>query len=80
MVVGLSAIAAFAGSGQVSKAVLMTVLGLIMATVGEGALFNLPPFHNGHYGLTIRFWVCHTSNGYVRTARSNIFDIKTAVS
>ena len=41
MIVGLSAIAAFAGSGNVAKAVLMTLLGLMMATVGEGALFNL---------------------------------------
>ncbi len=47
MVVGLSAIATFAGSGQVSKALLMTVLGLIMATVGEGVLFNLPRFTMG---------------------------------
>ena len=44
MVVGLSAIAAFAGTGQVAKALIMTILGLIMATVGEGALFNLPRF------------------------------------
>ena len=42
MIVGLSAIAAFAGSGNVAKAVLMTLLGLMMATVGEGALFNMP--------------------------------------
>ena len=47
MVVGLSAIAAFAGSGNVAKAVMMTVLGLIMATVGEGVLFNLPRFTMG---------------------------------
>ncbi|NSX53502.1 tripartite tricarboxylate transporter permease [Parasulfitobacter algicola] len=47
MVVGLSAIAAFAGSGQVGKALLMTLLGLIMATVGEGALFNAPRFTMG---------------------------------
>ena len=44
MVVGLSAIAAFAGSGQVGKALLITILGLIMAIVGEGALFNMLPF------------------------------------
>ncbi|MDE0209943.1 MAG: tripartite tricarboxylate transporter permease, partial [Boseongicola sp.] len=47
MVVGLSAIAAFAGTGQVAKALVMTLLGLIMATVGEGALFNLPRFTMG---------------------------------
>ena len=47
MVVGLSAIAAFAGSGQVFKAVLMTVVGLMLATIGEGALFNMPRFTMG---------------------------------
>jgi putative tricarboxylic transport membrane protein len=47
MVVCLSAIAAFAGTGQVAKALMMTVAGLIMATVGEGALFNMPRFTFG---------------------------------
>ena len=47
MVVGLSAIAAFAGSGQVSKALLMTVCGLMLATIGEGVLFNMPRFTMG---------------------------------
>ncbi len=47
MAVGLSAIAAFAGSGQVGKALIMTVLGLLMATVGQGALFNAPRFTMG---------------------------------
>lgn len=47
MVVGLSAIAAFAGSGNVGKALLMTLLGLILSTVGEGALFNAPRFTGG---------------------------------
>ncbi|MEP4036600.1 tripartite tricarboxylate transporter permease [Pseudophaeobacter sp.] len=55
MVVGLSAIAAFAGTGQVAKALLMTVLGLIMATVGEGALFNLPRFTMGLMDLQSGF-------------------------
>ncbi|MCG8453232.1 MAG: tripartite tricarboxylate transporter permease, partial [Spirochaetales bacterium] len=55
MVVGLSAIAAFAGSGQVAKAVLMTILGLIMATVGEGALFNMPRFTMGMMDLQSGF-------------------------
>jgi putative tricarboxylic transport membrane protein len=44
MVLGLAAIAAFAGQGNVAKAALMTILGLIMATVGEGALFNAARF------------------------------------
>ena len=55
MVVGLSAISTFAGSGQVGKALLMTVLGLIMATVGEGALYNLPRFTMGIMDLQSGF-------------------------
>ncbi len=55
MVVGLSAIAAFAGTGQVGKAILMTLLGLIMATVGEGALFNMPRFTMGLMDLQSGF-------------------------
>lgn len=55
MVVGLSAIAAFAGSGQVTKALMMTVLGLILATVGEGALFNMPRFTMGLMDLQTGF-------------------------
>ncbi|MEM7442789.1 MAG: tripartite tricarboxylate transporter permease [Pseudomonadota bacterium] len=47
MVVGLSAIAAFAGTGNVAKAVLMTIVGLVLATVGEGVLFNAPRFTMG---------------------------------
>lgn len=47
MIVGLSAIAAFAGKGMVVKALMMTVMGLIMATVGESALFNAPRFTMG---------------------------------
>jgi putative tricarboxylic transport membrane protein len=51
MVVGLSAIAAFAGTGQVAKALMMTIFGLILATVGEGALFNMPRFTLGMMDL-----------------------------
>ena len=47
MVVGLSAIAAFAGSGKILKALLMTVAGLMLATIGESALFNAPRFTMG---------------------------------
>ncbi len=57
MVVGLSAIAAFAGTGQVIKALLMTILGLIMATVGEGALFNMPRFTMGIMDLQSGFGI-----------------------
>ena len=55
MIVGLSAIAAFAGTGQVAKAMVMTVLGLIMATVGEGSLFSLPRFTGGIMDLQTGF-------------------------
>ncbi len=47
MVLGLSAIAAFAGTGQVGKALMMTLLGLILATVGESTLFNGARFTGG---------------------------------
>ena len=55
MVVGLSAIAAFAGSGQVARALLMTVVGLALATVGESALFNAPRFTMGLMDLQSGF-------------------------
>ncbi|MEO1637701.1 MAG: tripartite tricarboxylate transporter permease [Pseudomonadota bacterium] len=55
MVVGLSAIAAFAGTGNVAKAVLMTLVGLMLATVGEGALFNMPRFTMGLMDLQSGF-------------------------
>lgn len=51
MVVGLSAIAAFAGNGQVMKALAMTLLGLMLATVGESALYNAPRFTYGFLNL-----------------------------
>lgn len=55
MIVGLSAIAAFAGTGKVVKALLMTVAGLMMATVGESALFNAPRFTMGLMDLQSGF-------------------------
>ena len=55
MVVGLSAIAAFAGTGQVAKALLMTFIGLMMATVGEGVLFNSARFTMGIQDLQSGF-------------------------
>ncbi|MEE8366062.1 MAG: tripartite tricarboxylate transporter permease [Gammaproteobacteria bacterium] len=47
MIVGLSAISAFSGTGQVAKALMMTVLGLLLATMGESAQFNAPRFTMG---------------------------------
>jgi len=55
MVVGLSAIAAFAGTGQVAKALMMTILGLMLGTVGEGALSNMPRFTFGMMELQTGF-------------------------
>lgn len=55
MVVGLSAIAAFAGSGKVAKALMMTLIGLMLATVGESALFNAPRFTMGFQDLQSGF-------------------------
>ncbi len=55
MVLGLSAIAAFAGAGHVGKALMMTILGLIMATVGEAALFNAARFTGGLMDLQSGF-------------------------
>ncbi len=55
MVVGLSAIAAFAGTGQVAKALMMTILGLILGTFGEGALSNMPRFTFGMMELQSGF-------------------------
>ncbi|MBC6407436.1 MAG: tripartite tricarboxylate transporter permease [Rhodobacteraceae bacterium] len=55
MVVGLSAIAAFAGRGHILKALMMTLCGLIMATVGEGALFHMPRFTMGLMDLQSGF-------------------------
>ncbi len=55
MVVGLSAIAAFAGSGQVAKALMMTVLGLMLATVGESAQFSAARFTAGIMDLQSGF-------------------------
>jgi putative tricarboxylic transport membrane protein len=47
MIVGLSAISAFAGTGHVAKALMMTVMGVMLATVGESAQFNAPRFTMG---------------------------------
>ena len=47
MLLGLSAVSAFAGKGKVLKAVMMTLLGLMLATVGESSLFQAPRFTLG---------------------------------
>ena len=47
MVLGLTAIAAFAGRGKIIKAMCMTVFGVMLATVGESALHNAARFTMG---------------------------------
>lgn len=47
MVVGLTAVAAFAGRGSVAKALLMAVFGVMLSTVGESALHHAPRFTLG---------------------------------
>jgi len=47
MVLGLTAVAAFAGRGKVIKAMAMTVFGVMLATVGESALHNAARFTMG---------------------------------
>lgn len=47
MVLGLTAIAAFAGKGKIIKALCMTVFGVMLATVGESALHNAARFTMG---------------------------------
>jgi len=51
MVLGLSAITAMAGRGQLLQAALMTVLGLMLGTVGADATSGLPRFTFGRLDL-----------------------------
>ncbi len=51
MVLGLTAVAAFAGKGQVIKALLMTVFGLMIATVGTDVMSGAPRFTFGTVDL-----------------------------
>ncbi|MEO0497961.1 MAG: tripartite tricarboxylate transporter permease [Pseudomonadota bacterium] len=51
MVLGLSAVAAFAGKGEVLKAILMTVVGLMLSTVGTDQTVGVPRFTLGMIDL-----------------------------
>ncbi|KXF80917.1 tripartite tricarboxylate transporter permease [Enterovibrio coralii] len=44
MILGLTAVSAFAGKGQVLKAMAMTVFGLMIATIGTDAITGAPRF------------------------------------
>lgn len=52
MVLGLTAVAAFAGKGDVLKALLMTVVGLMLSTVGTDQTQGVPRFTLGMIDLT----------------------------
>lgn len=56
MVLGLTAIAAFAGPGKKLKALLMSVFGIMLATVGESALHNAARFTLGIMDLQSGFY------------------------
>lgn len=51
MVLGLVAVAAFAGQGQIFKALLMTVIGLMLSTVGTDQTQGVPRFTLGMIDL-----------------------------
>jgi len=56
MVLGLTAIAAFAGPGKKLKAMLMSIFGIMLATVGESALHNAARFTMGIMDLQSGFY------------------------
>ncbi|MEL6751170.1 MAG: tripartite tricarboxylate transporter permease [Pseudomonadota bacterium] len=47
MILGLVAVSAFAGKGDMAKALLMTVVGLMLSTVGGGGTLGVPRFTLG---------------------------------
>lgn len=51
MVLGLSAVAAFAGKGEVLKALMMTIFGLMLSTVGTDQTVGVPRFTLGMIDL-----------------------------
>ena len=51
MILGLTAVAAFSGKGQVIKAMMMTVFGLMIATVGTDVTSGAPRFTFGSVNL-----------------------------
>ncbi len=51
MILGLTAVAAFSGKGQVLKALIMTVFGLMIATVGTDTTSGTPRFTFGNIDL-----------------------------
>ena len=51
MVLGLTAVAAFSGKGQVLKALMMTIFGLMIATIGTDAISGIPRFTFGNIDL-----------------------------
>ena len=73
MVVGLSAIAAFAGTGQCCQGLMMTILGLILGTVGEGGAVEHAALHFRDDELQSGFFLHHAGNGHVRSGPKPCF-------
>ena len=69
MVVGLSAIAAFAGTGQVAKAMMMAGFRVDHGNRGRGRFVQFAALYHGDYGPAVGLWVYHLGDGNVRFAR-----------
>jgi len=78
MVLGLTAVAAFAGKGKFLKAAIMTVFGLMLATVGTDSDSGLPRFTFGRLDLIdgISFLLLAMAAFALSEAMMNILDNK----
>ena len=63
MILGLTAIAAFSSKGQFIKAMMMVVLGLMLASVGQDSLSDITRFTFNNMNLTDRNKLCFSCNG-----------------
>jgi len=78
MVLGLTAVAAFAGKGKFLKAAIMTIFGLMLATVGTDSDSGLPRFTFGRLDLIdgISFLLLAMAAFALSEAMMNILDNK----
>ena len=72
MVVGLSAIAAFAGTGQVAKALMMTILWPHHGHCGRRRVVQSAALYHGDYGPSVGFWLHYAGHGDVCPARGAV--------
>jgi putative tricarboxylic transport membrane protein len=63
MILGLTAIAAFSSKGQFIKAMMMVVLGLMLASVGQDSLSDITRFTFNNMNLTDGISFCSCCNG-----------------